>query len=67
MNLGSKGMSGRLLQYLTRQTTPDLGIQWLKTSPLLPHLCSQPPLAHPFWENPMGLTSQAESGENWAW
>lgn len=24
MNLGSNGMSGRLLQYLTRQTTPDL-------------------------------------------
>lgn len=24
MNLGSKGMSGRLLQYFTRHTTPDL-------------------------------------------
>lgn len=67
MNLGSKGMSGRLLQYFTRQTTPDLGIQWLKTRPLLPHLCSQPSFAHPCWENPMGLTSQAGSGENWAW
>lgn len=36
MNLGSKGMSGRLLQYLTRQTTPDLGTQQLRTAPLPP-------------------------------
>lgn len=67
MNLGSKGMSGRLLQYLTRQTTPDLGTQRLKTWPPPPHLCSQPPLAPRSWESTMGLTSQAESGGNWAW
>lgn len=66
MNLGSKGMSGRLLQYLTRQTTPDLETQWLKTQPLLPHLCPQPPAAHPSRENTSVLTSQAECGENWA-
>lgn len=29
MNLGSKGMSGRLLQYFTRHTTPDLDIQYI--------------------------------------
>lgn len=33
MNLGSKGMSGRLLQYFTRHTTPDLGGQRGQTPP----------------------------------
>lgn len=52
---------------MTRQTTPDLGTQWLKTWLLLPYLCAQPHLAHPSWGNTMELTSQAKSGENWAW
>lgn len=44
MNLGSKGMSGRLLQYLTRQTTPDLETTVAQNpAPLLPSCPSTPP------------------------